>query len=309
MNIAVFGGTGFVGKYILKLLIKNNYNVYTLVRLGSEHKIDKISNINIIYGDPTNKTSLDQTIMNCSSIIYNIGIIREFPNKGITYQKLHYDYVVKIIDKAKQYNIKHFILMSANGSNPYGTDYQRTKYLAEEYLKDSGLTYTIFRPSLIFGQPDGDQEFCSQLRDTMLRLPIPAPLFFKGFNLFSSGKFKMTPIHVENVADFFVKSILNEKHYMKSYNLGGIESFNWKKIITYISFALRKNKLMIPVPVLPIKILAFLFDRFRLFPITRDQITMLLEGNTCDSKILFNQFEIEPIQFSAKHLSYLRKKC
>jgi len=308
MNVAIFGGTGFVGKYILNSLIQNNHNVHALVRFNSKHKIQNINNINIIYGEVTNNTSLDQTIMNCSSIIYNIGIIREFPNKGITYQKLHYDYVVKIIDKAKQYNIKHFILMSANGVSPYGTDYQRTKYLAEEYLKKSGLNYTIFKPSLIFGKPDRDQEFCSQLRDTMIRLPIPAPLFFKGFNLLSSGKFQMTPIHVENVADFFVKAVLNEKHYMKSYNLGGVQSFTWKEIITYIASALKKKKWIFPTPVLPIKILAFLFDRFNFFPITRDQITMLLEGNTCDSKILFNQFEIKPITFSINNLSYLSEK-
>jgi len=49
-------------------------------------------------------------------------------------------------------------------------------------------------------------------------------------------------------------------------------------------------------------------DRFKFFPITRDQITMLLEGNTCNSKDLFEQFEITPIEFSAKSLSYLRNK-
>ena len=78
--------------------------------------------------------------------------------------------------------------MSANGVKVNGTGYQSTKYLAEEYLKESGLNYTIFRPSLIFGKPNNDQEFCSQLRDTMLKLPIPAPLFFDGFDLFKAGQ-------------------------------------------------------------------------------------------------------------------------
>ena len=136
-----------------------------------------------------------------------------------------------------------------------------------EYLKKSGLNYTIFRPSLIFGKPNNDQEFCTQLRDTMLKLPIPAPLFFPGLDIFNAGKFEMSPIHVENVADFFVKSIQNEKHFNMTYNLGGKESFNWKKIISIISSALNKSKLMIPAPVLPIKIVAFFLDRFKIFPI------------------------------------------
>ena len=81
------------------------------------------------------------------------------------------------------------------------------------------------------------KNLCSQLRDTMLKLPIPAPLFFKGLNIGNAGNFSMSPIHVENVADFFVKSIQNEKHYMQTYELGGMKSFNWKEIISTISSA------------------------------------------------------------------------
>ena len=308
MKVAVFGGTGFVGKYILNSLINKKYDIYTLARLGSQSKISHIKNINIISGDIENQTSIEQTLMNCSAVIYNIGIIRELKSRAITYQKLHFDYAKLVINQAKKYNIKHFILMSANGVKKDGTGYQHTKYLAEDYLKKSGLNYTIFRPSLIFGKPYNDQEFCSQLRDTMLNLPIPAPLFFEGINLFNAGKFSMSPIHVENVADFFSKVILQEEHYMQSYNLGGADTFDWKQIIQIISKALHKNKWMIPVPVIPVKILANLLDRFLFFPITRDQITMLLEGNTCQSKDLFKTFDIIPLPFNAKSLSYLRKK-
>ena len=308
MKVAIFGSTGFVGKYLLKSLINYNHEIYTLVRNGSENKINEINHVNIINGDMNNKTSIEQTIMNCSTVIYNIGIIREFPSKGISYKKLHYEYAKNVIDKAKQYNVKHFILMSANGVKENGTGYQHTKYLAEEYLKASGLNYTIFRPSLIFGPPKNDQEFCTQLRDTMINLPIPAPLFFPGFNIFQVAQFKMSPIHVENVAEFFVKSIEQKNHYMKTYALGGLKSYNWKQIITNISAALRKNKWMIPAPAMAVKMIAFLFDKFKFFPITRDQITMLLEGNTCDSKHLFQEFNITPIDFSIQSLSYLKKK-
>ena len=308
MKIAVFGGTGFVGKYLLKSLIADNHEIYTLVRNGSEHKIQHLDNINIINGLITNNTSLTQTIMNCSVVIYNIGAIREFKSKGITYKKLHYDYAKLVIDQAKKCNIQHIILMSANGVKQDGTGYQNTKYMAEKYLKKSGLNYTIFRPSLIFGEPKNDQEFCTQLRDTMIRLPFPAPLFFSGFNIFKAAQFEMSPIHIKNVSEFFVKSIKNDKHYMKTYELGGLQSYNWKEIISIISAAVQKTKWMVPVPVDLIKILAFLFDRFKFFPITRDQIAMLLEGNTCQSRQLFNEFDITPIEFSIKNLSYLHQK-
>jgi len=308
MKVAVFGSTGFVGKYLLKSLINHKHDIYTLVRNGSEYKLDGLDNINILNGEINNNTALDQAIMNCSSVIYNIGIIRQFVSKGISFEKLHYEYTKQVIDRAVHYKIKHFILMSANGVKSDGTGYQSTKFRAEEYLKKSGLNYTIFRPSLIFGKPKNDQEFCSQLRDTMLKLPIPAPAFFSGFNISGAGKFKMSPIHVENVADFFVKSIQNEQYYNQTYCLGGSKSYDWKEIINTISLALKKNKWIIPAPVAPIKMVAFLLDRFKLFPITRDQLTMLLEGNTCESNELFSDFDITPIEFSPKNLSYLRTK-
>ena len=135
MKVSIFGSTGFVGKYILKSLIKHEHDVYTLVRNGSEKKLNSFEKLNIINGEIFNNTALEQTLMNCSTVIYNIGIIRQFPSKGITYEKLHFDFAKQIIDKATQYNIKHFILMSANGVKENGTGYQATKYRAEQYLK------------------------------------------------------------------------------------------------------------------------------------------------------------------------------
>ena len=308
MKVAIFGGTGFVGNYLVSELLDNGYQVNALIRPGSEHKLSQIKECNVINGCIEDENAVEEVIKVSDVVIYNIGIIREFKSQGITYQKLHFDYTKLIIDQAKKYNIEHFILMSANGVKNQGTGYQSTKYLGEKYLKNSGLNYTIFRPSLIFGKPYDDQEFCSQLRDIMLNLPIPAPLFFEGVNFFNAGKFSMSPIHVENVAYFFSNSVLNNQHYMKTYHLGGIDNFNWKKIIQTIVQSLNKNKWMLPTPITPVKILAILFDRFSFFPITRDQITMLLEGNTCDSKNLFKIFNINPILFNTKSLSYLNNK-
>ena len=77
-------------------------------------------------------------------------------------------------------------------------------------------------------------------------------------------------------------------------------------IVKLISDACDKNKVFIPAPVIPIKIVASLLDRFSWFPISRDQLTMLLEGNECDSSDVFELFEIDkPIGFSLENLSYL----
>jgi len=305
MKVAVFGGSGFVGEYILNELCNNNHEPYALIRYGSESKIKNKEKLKIIYGDFNNPTAVEQTMLNVEAVIYNIGIIREFKSSGITFEKLHFEYLKKTVDMAKKLNIKRFILMSANGVKEFGTGYQTTKYKAEQYLKNSGLNWTIFRPSLIFGDSVNKQEFCKQLKSDMLALPFPAPLFHEGFLPFNAGGFKMSPIHVKDVASIFVKSLTTDESISNTYELGG-ESKTWKEIIKLISDAYDKNKVFIPAPVFPVKMIAWFLDRFSWFPISRDQLTMLLEGNECDSSDVFELFKIDkPITFSLDNLDYL----
>tara|TARA_B100001175_G_scaffold33351_1_gene24301 strand:- start:1206 stop:2165 length:960 start_codon:yes stop_codon:yes gene_type:complete len=315
MKVSVFGGSGFVGDYIINELIENDITPYALVRLGNESKITKYEKCKIVTGDIDNDTAVEQTMMNAEAVIYNIGIIREFKSSpslsvlvhdDITFEKLHYEGLKKCVDQAKKLNIKRFILMSANGVKENGTGYQSTKYRAEEYLKNSGLDWTIFRPSLIFGDSSGKQEFCKQLKKDMLSLPLPAPLFHKGFLPFNAGTFKMSPVHVEDVAKCFVNSLSEKQSIGKTFPLGGKE-MTWKEITKNIAIASdREDKIFIPAPVLPVKIVASLFDRFSWFPISKDQLTMLLEGNVCDGSEAYSLFNIkEPIEFNLDSLTYL----
>ena len=307
MKVALLGGTGFVGSYIIKELVSKGCTPKVLVRPGSEKKLVHSDVCEIISGDIENKNSINELLTNVDAVIYNIGIIREFKSKGITYEKMHYKGAKIAIDIAKKNNVNRFILMSANGARLNGTGYQITKFLAEKYLKGSGLHWTIFQPSLIFGDSEGKMEFCSQLKRDMLSLPFPAPLFFNGILLFKAGNFSMSPIHVEDVAKCFVDSLTNDESLFKTYTLGGEQDYNWRQIIKIISSAYGKNKLAIPAPVLPIKLLAMFLDGFTWFPISKDQLTMLLEGNTCNSNDAFKTFNFKPISFSKENLKYLIK--
>ena len=200
MKVALFGGTGFVGSYIIDELLKNGHEPVVLVRDGSESKLNNSEKCKIISGDVNDVKSIKNTIEGSDAVIYCIGIIREFPRKGITFEKLHFQAAKECIDIAKSLGVKRFIMMSANGVKVDGTDYQKTKYLAEEYLKFSNVDWTIFRPSLIFGDPRGGDrpEFCSQLKKAMLRLPFPAPNFHPGLKPMN-GKilFQQSLYHME----------------------------------------------------------------------------------------------------------------
>ena len=306
MKVALFGGTGFVGSYIIDELLKNGHEPVVLVRDGSESKLNNSEKCKIISGDVNDVKSIKNTIEGSDAVIYCIGIIREFPRKGITFEKLHFQAAKECIDISKSLGVKRFIMMSANGVKVDGTGYQKTKYLAEEYLKFSNVDWTIFRPSLIFGDPRGGDrpEFCSQLKKDMLSLPFHAPNFHPGLNPLNAGKFAMSPIHIKNVAEFFVKSIELKESIKKTYCLGG-EAYYWKDIISTIAKSYGKKKWTVPAPAIGVQILATVLGRFSWFPITKDQISMLLEGNVCESEEYYNLFKIEQIPFNTETLSYL----
>ena len=305
MKVALFGGTGFVGTYITDELLHNNHNPILLVRPGSENKISRSNDCTVNIGDISDKEIIESTINGADAVIYNIGLIRQYPRKGITFEKTHFEGAKHCIDIAMELGVKRFILMSANGVKYDGTKYQSTKFLADQYLKNSNLNWTIFRPSLIFGDPKGTIEFCTQLRNDMLNLPLPAPLFFEKLNVINAGKFSMSPIHITDVAKCFVKCIEMENTFEKIYNLGGPYSYNWIELIDTISKASEKNKWKIPAPVEPIKMAAMMLEWLPIFPITKDQLTMLLEGNTCNSRTAFDEFDIQPTEFTVENLSYL----
>ena len=308
MKVALFGGSGFVGSYIVDELINEGHKPVVLVRQNSEKKLSQSSKCKLIKGDINELDAINKTIKGVDAVIYCIGIIREFRNKGITFDNLHFQGAKRCMDSAIKLGVNRFILMSANGAKIDGTGYQKTKHLAEQYLKYTKLDWTIFRPSLVFGDPRGNNrpEFCTQLKKDMLGLPIPAPNFHKGLNPLDAGKFAMSPIHVRDVASFFVKSIEMKASSKKTYHLGGV-AYYWKDIIQTIAKAYGKKKWTIPAPTIVVQIIAGLLGRFSWFPITKDQLTMLVEGNVCDSEEVFALFKVEPTPFNTETLSYLNK--
>ena len=308
MRVALFGGTGFVGSYIIDQLIESSHLPRILVRSNSHNKIISPDRCEIVEGNIANTDDIMNALEKADAVIYTIGIIREFPRQGITYEKLNFEGAVKCMDAAAEKGIKRFILMSTNGVCPDGTGYQKTKWMSEQYLKNTSLNWTIFRPSLIFGDPRGHDrpEFCTQLKKDLINLPIPAPLFHKGFIPFNTGSFSMSPIHIKDVANIFVSSIEQENHYGKTIELGGAKEIIWKDIIQIISNAYGKKKWAIPAPLIAVKTVAAMLDRFSWFPVTRDQLTMLVEGNNCDSTKFFSENDIKPRSFDIENLSYLK---
>lgn len=298
MKIFVTGGTGFVGSYILKTLNDKGDLLKVLVREGSKPKLS-VQSTEIVYGDILEPKKLPGAMAGCDAIIHLVGIIREYPARGITFHSIHYDATRHVVDAARKVGIKRIIHMSSNGADLHGkTPYQTTKWAAEEYLKASNLDWTIFRPSVIFGNPFNNTEIATQMADIIRKMPV-VPVF-------GSGKYQLQPVAVEDVALAFSRALDFQGTIGKTYQLCGPKRLTYIEFLNEIGKALGKEKVKtISIPLNLIRPIIKALDRFAFFPITENQLTMLVDGNVCTDQLAWRELQIEPKGFDAKYLGYL----
>jgi uncharacterized protein YbjT (DUF2867 family) len=297
VRVAIIGGTGFVGGYLVDALLAAGHDINALVRPGSEGKLYSNS-IQAASGDLSSQVALQEVLGGCDAVIYNVGILREFPRRGITFEAAQYQGVVDTAAAAKDAGVSRLLLMSAIGVKDPGTRYQSTKRRAEQHALSSGLDVTVLRPSVIFGDPRGTMEFATQLYRDMVRPPIPAAGF---------AGVRMSPVHIEDVADAFVAALGDTSTIGKTIELAGPEILSWKEMVRRIADAAGKSKIILPVPIWIMRVGATLFDWLPFYPVTRDQLTMLEEGNTASSAPLEAMINRPATQFTPASLAYLAR--
>lgn len=304
MQVTIIGGTGFVGSYLSDKLLVAGHTVCLLVRQGSESKVRQATALRTVTGDIADRDSLRHALEGSEAVIYNVGILRETRSPGCTFESTQYEGLVNTVNAALEVGVRRLILMSANGVKIPGTPYQETKCRAENFALRSGLDVTVFRPSVIFGNPRGTMEFATQLHKQMVRPPIPAVNFVKRIGP-EAGAVVMSPIHVEDVASAFLAALENEQCIGKTYALGGPEILSWREMVSRIAAAAGRNKWFMPMPIGLMRLAATLLDWVPFFPVTRDQLTMLEEGNVADPAIVRSLIGKEPTAFNARSLAYL----
>jgi NADH dehydrogenase len=306
MQVALFGGTGFVGNYLIDALTAAGHTSSLLVRTNSVDKIRNTDNCRITHGDISSQEAIEATLSGCDALIYNIGILKEKRKHGITFEELQFRGVAHVVDAAKRLGVSRILLMSSNGVKQPGTPYQETKRRAEVLVSDSGLKYTVFQPSVIFGDSHGLLEISSQLFNDLVKPPIPAVGFHTGWTPKGNGVV-LSPVHIADVADAFVNALTNEATIGKTYVLGGPEILTWTEMVRRIARTVGRNKWIMPMPIGVMKFAATLFDWLPFFPATRDQLTILAEGNAADPGDIESLIGRPPLAFTPENLSYLRQ--
>ena len=301
MKVFVTGATGFVGRYIVAELKNRGHTPALLVRPGSERKLASLEGVKLVPGDVNQPEQYMRALTEVDAVIHLVGVIREYPLQGITFDRMNYQATRHIARAAMTAGARRFIHMSANGAGPHGvSDYQITKWRAEELVKNSRLKWTVFRPSVIFGDSGGLPEFTSQLAGVIRKAPL--------LPIFGRGDYRMDPIAVEDVAGCFVAALEMEKTVGRAYCLGGGAPMAFSEIAQTIGKAMGKPRTRtMNVPFWMVLPVARAMEGFSFFPITSDQLLMLRQGNICARLDYMDTFDITPIPFTYKNMRYLRR--
>lgn len=308
-RVFVTGGSGFVGSAVIDELLRRDYAVNALVnRRPLQIKDDRVRSI---PGGLFNAKALAEGLSGCDAAIHLVGIITEKPSRGVTFERMHFDATRRVVDAAKAAGVRRYVHMSALGVRPDAvSDYHKTKFRAEEYVRASSLDWTIFRPSLIHG-PGG--EFM-RMEAMWARKRMPPPLLFTPFMpyfgagmLGRGGAGKLQPVYVGDVARAFADALEKPETVGEVYLLGGPTTYTWPELHQAVAQAVvGHRRWVMPMPVWKAKLLAGA-GLGPLLGFNRDQVIMSQEDNTADASKFVADFGWQPRPFEPTLNGYARQ--
>jgi len=294
MKIFLTGGTGFIGGHVRSALLQKGHEIRLLTHRRGDGREDGVEQVE---GDITRLETFAGMVEGCDATINLVGIIREFPGRGITFERLHGEATKNIIAAAKAAGVTRHLQMSALGTRPgAASNYHQSKFRAEEEVRASKLDWTIFRPSIVFGPKD---DFVNKLAGYIASYPaVP---------VIGDGKYRLQPISVDDVARCFAMALDIQETIGRTFELCGPDRLPYNDMLDTIGRALGKQRVTkIYNPLSFMAAIVPFLQRFSFFPITMDQILMLTEENICDGSWR-ETFRFEPERFEKGIARYLNR--
>jgi len=280
-NCLIFGGSGQIGRNLIRKLTKNNYKVTVVTRNLHQKSYIIKTQANVGYIDIVEANIFDENkireLFKRSDICINlIGILFE-KKKGNTFKNIHSIFPSILAKLCKEYNLKHFIHLSALGINDAeDSNYAKSKLEGENNIFKNFPLATVLRPSVVYSS---DDNFTTNFMTLLNRLPF--------FPLYYNGNTKFSPIHCSDLTDV-IYNIISKNIYSKIIECVGPEIITFKQIIEKLLRSIGKKRFLIP---LPLKIAEFSAGFFELMPnplLTKDQLRLLRYDNIASGKYKSN---------------------
>jgi NADH dehydrogenase len=285
-RIFVTGATGFVGRAVIPALRAHGYAVRCLVRRGSELDLRGLEAIERVEGDVLSPAALESDMAGCDTVVHLVGIIREEPATLSTFERIHTQGTINVLEAAAATGVRRYLHMSALGVRRGAqARYHRSKWAAEEAVRASPIPWTIFRPSIIYGRSD---QFVNMLAAMIRRYPM-VPVI-------GSGQQRLQPVPVEQVAEAFARAVELATTVKQTYEVGGANAVTMVQLVDLIGAALGRPRVRkAHVPIGLVRAVTRLMHRLPGFPLTPDQLVMLEEDNVCDPQPFHSAFGLPPV--------------
>ena len=283
-NCLIFGGSGQIGRQLIRKLTKNNYKVTVVTRNIHQKSYIIKTQANAGYIDIVEANIFDEEkirhLFSKTDICINlIGILFE-KGKGNTFKNIHSIFPSLLSKLCKEYKIEQFIHLSALGINEaIDSNYAKSKLQGEKNIQKNYILSTILRPSVVYSV---DDNFTTNFMTLLNRLPF--------FPLYYNGKTKFKPIHCSDLTDI-IYNVISRNINSQIIECVGSEIITLKDILKRLLKIINKKRILLPMPLFVAKLSASFFQLFPKPLLTKDQLELLKYDNIPSGKYKTN-FEI-----------------
>jgi len=286
-QVTVFGGSGFLGRYVIERLADRDVIVRAGVRDPEAAKhlkpLGQVGQVNIFPCDIRDEDSVRRAVDGADAVINLVGILAQRGRQ--TFKAIHVDAPETMARAASGAGCKAIVHVSAIGASRMAmSEYGRSKAAGEQAVRDAFPAASIVRPSVIFGPEDG----FFNLFGGLARLAPALPLY-------GGGRTRFQPVYVADVADAIVAALFEGAAAGKTYELGGPREYNFAELMEYLLMEIRRKRALVSLPFFVGDIQAFFAEFLPNPPVTRDAMKSLREDNVVASGALtLKELGVEP---------------
>lgn len=288
--VTVFGGSGFLGKHVVRALVKDGWRVRVPVRsphTAQELKvIGNVGQIQLMQANIRFSKSVERAVEGSDAVINLVALLFEEGKQN--FEAVHVRGAETLANAARDAGINNFVQVSAIGADvESASDYARTKGEAEASVRAAIPSADIMRPSIMFGPEDGFFNRFASMAQIAPALP-----------LLGGGETKMQPVYAGDVAEAIAK-VIGQGTSGKTYELGGPQSYSFKELMQFMLETIDRKRFLAPVPWFAANMMGFMGELSGYAPfvkpfLTRDQVKNLKVDNVVsDDALGFSELGIK----------------
>ncbi len=269
--VTVFGGSGFVGRQIVKCLAADGWKVRVAVRHPERATLLRdyagSGQVKVLRADVWEEATVTPAVAGASAVINTVG---HYVTRGnATFEAIHGQGALHVARQAKRAGVQRLVHISGLGADTgSASPYVRARGRGEILVREAFDEVTILRPSVIFGPEDA---FLNKLAAMARQAPI--------LPLFGTGATRLQPVFVGDVAAACVRAVDDQATAGQVFELGGPRIYSYKTLLQLVLNRIGRQRLLLPVPFLLWEVLATLLSILSNPPLTRDQVTLMKTDN------------------------------